>query len=231
MQLSYATIQAILTRQLDERGKPLDTCHQYGEPGYRFDVAEPDTPLLVLSDFWCQCGKNPNVGKHPGRDDKPEDLHDIGSHHSRVWRQMESQGVEWLWYDEWIVDYECDKAFRTTSDSYFWQPSLVITEGGDYLTPDNDIDAWIEWAIDEVKAIPDNVWSHADIREAGFEKLNEHSYESGWHPHQTDDPVKILAEMRVQYPDDELIFTWDEQSQFYARFSIWRRPVDQEVEA
>lgn len=232
MILSYQTVQAILERELDRDG--WDYAHEYGEPGYSFDKPDGETPMVVLGNFWCRCKNNPHAGKpigYDGRVTQPEDLHDKGSHHPRVWAQMEAQGVEFAWCDEWTVEHETGKAYRTTSDSYHWQPSLIITDGGDYLTPDNDIETWIDWAVEEVKAIPDNVWSHHDIRMAGFEQLNEHSYESGWHPHQTDDPVKILAEMRERYPDDQLIFTWDEQSQFYAKFSIWRRPVEQEADA
>jgi hypothetical protein len=40
-----------------------------------------------------------------------------------VFRLLESYGFECEWSDEWSTCSDCGKAFRTSPDSYGWQPS------------------------------------------------------------------------------------------------------------
>jgi hypothetical protein len=128
-----------------------DYCHKYGEPGYRL---EGDQQVIVFGDYWCRCKQNPHIGQ-PGRygrrDElvKPDDLHSYDAHFPLLWARWE-EIASFEWDDEWQIDYECDKAYRTSGDSYSWQPSIIWNDDtGDYMTPDDDIETWIEWATAE----------------------------------------------------------------------------------
>lgn len=226
MQLSYDTIRAVLDKLLDEN---YEYAHEYGEPGYSFSYAA-ETPIFVMADWWCRCGKHPRTGRNKpyaqsrGEEDliQPMDLHDHASHYPRIFQQMEEQGVEMHFYDEWtVVD---DKAYRTAADSYTWQSSILFTEWGDVLTPDDGIEPWIDY----VKNDPDRcltTWS-ADDLPPEWEKWNGR-FESGWHPGQTDDPKKITDDIQAEHPGADILFLLDENSQFYVGFSAWFRKEEE----
>lgn len=219
MELSRSTIERYITERHDD----WQWCSEYGEPGY----GNADTFVVVMGDYWCRCGHNPHTGRRKTWGDgeiAPTDLHSYSDHHPRFWAAMEAAGVEFEWYDEWTVDYDNDKAYRTTGDSYSWQTSIVWTDDGEFLTPDDDIETWIEWAADDPKrCIPDRVYTVYDLMRAGFEQYNG-GYESGWHKGQTDDPTEILATVKRWHPDDTVVFVLTEASQFYIGFHAYHRP-------
>lgn len=99
----------------------------------------------------------------------------------------------------------------------------------DLLTPDNDLDQWLEEMVnDPRKCLPSHLFSSGDLEEAGWQAWNGR-YESGWHPGQDDDPEKITAEIRDAVGDAvDVVFLLDESSQFYVGFSAWTRPVEEE---
>ncbi len=71
----------------------------------------------------------------------------------------------------------------------------------------------------------------AHVESLGFFKWepgNEHTYESGWHPGQTDTPAPIMAEIHAAHPTAEVVFFLDEASQFYVKFSAYLRLPDAE---
>jgi hypothetical protein len=212
MELKSETVRAIIEAHDD-----WHWCNEYGEPGYRVDGT---TPAVVLGDYWCRCGK---VLKEDGT----PDLHDVMSHHPRVFAQLEAQGVAFEWEDEWTIDSEYGKAYRTSPDSYSWQQSFRWTDDGEMVTPDDDIEAWIAYAVnDPIRCLPRNVWKRADLEAAGFVSYNG-QYEAGWHPGQTDDPRAITELIRERMGDDvEIVFYLDDSGQFDVGFSAWtRRPA------
>ena len=208
MELSYDTVSSILERWTDE-GIVHDRAADYGEPGYSHGGGE--TPIVVLGNYWCRCGA-------------PDELHDHATHHPRLWDQLEGQGVSFEWHDEWVVDHDADKAYRTSPDSYMWQPSTVCDDNGELLTPDDDIEAWVDWANGEPsRCLPSVVWDAGDLMGAGFAQHNG-KYEAGWHPGQDDDPRKVLATIRREHGDDvDVVFLLDSTGQFDATFSAWVR--------
>lgn len=222
MNLSHKTVAQILERWSDE-GIVTDYCAEYGEPGYEHSLCltDEDTPMVVLGSFWCRCGELGNDNT----------LHGHSDHHPQLWAQLESQGVQFEWYDEWTVDHENDKAYRTQPDSYLWQPSIAWTEGGEILTPDDDIDTWVAWAVNTAsRCIPSNVWSAGDLEAVGFEKHNG-QYESGFHPGQNDDPSEILSAMQDRYGlDTDIVFLLDSTGQFDMAFSAYYRQLTTEDE-
>ena len=215
MQLSAKSVETIITRWVDE-GIVTDYCSEYGEPGYShsYALSDNDTPAIVLGSYWCHCAQF-------------DGLHDYATHHPRLWEQLESQGVQFHWHDEWIIDHNSDKAYRTSADSYSWQSSIMYIDG-DMLTPDDDIDTWLEHVLqNETPCLPGVVWSATDIINAGFAKYNG-TYESGWHPGQDDNPVTIMATVKREYGEDtEVVFRLDSSGQFDINFSAYYRLPDE----
>jgi hypothetical protein len=230
------TTQAVveyLTAISDSRGLYFEFAGSYGEPGYETNPSsDTETPLVVLGSYWCRCDAFVDTdGTYPAGDPK---LHDIARHYPHTFARLEAQGVEFEWHDEWIVDHENDKAYRTQSDSYQWQPSYVLTDDGELLTPDDDIETWVEWAAnDSSRCIPARVYSGTDLEAAGFTLYNtDGHYESGWHDGQNGDPRVVTEQLRREHGDEDsvtVVFALDETSQFYIGFSAYYRKLDDDT--
>jgi hypothetical protein len=209
---------AILETIAERDGRYWQLCEGYGEPGYGPVTGDV---LVVLGDYWCRCER---IGT-PYRDGSH--LHGIDAHYPAIFARLESLGVSLEWHDEWTdVD---GRAYRTSGDSFDWQPSAILTEDCEWVTVDDDFSEIVAWALDDPsRAIPANFGTPDDLAAAGFEQY-EHPgdapYEAGWHPGQTDDPFAIADAAREALGDDtEIVFYLDESSQFYVRFTCWTRP-------
>jgi len=184
-----------------------DMASSYGEPGYS------GASLVVLGYYWCRCDG---------------DLHDIFSHYPHLAERFRDLGIEFQWSDEWQeID---DKAYRTTGDSYSWQPSAILTDDCEWVTIDDDYSEILAWAADNPsRCVPANFMTATDLQAAGFTQYEydgQPPYESGWHPGQTDDPSAILDAIRDAHGDSvEVVFYLDENSQFYSRWTAWLREV------
>lgn len=189
----------------------LDHVSYWQADGVREPSGILSTPLVVLGTYWCRCGT-------------PDDLHSKEVHHPKLWQQLEAQGVSFEWYDEWVIDHDHDKAYRTQPDSYLWQPSHVMTEDGALLTPDDDVETWIDWATEDgaSRCLLSNVTDESDVLGAGFERHNG-QFESGWHPGQDDDPKVIADAIREQHGDVDIVFMLDSTGQFDIAFSAYYR--------
>lgn len=220
MELTYTTISRVLEHYSNDGEHYMEWCSEYGEPGY----GDSRTSLVVLGDYWCRCGATT-------REDGSNSLHGLAYHHPRLWAAMESAGVKFEWSDEWWIDSETNKAWRTQADSYSWQSSIQWDEDAcDYLTPDHDIAEWIDWAAREpaARCIPSRVWSSGDLMLAGFTEYGSR-YENGWHPDQTDDPATIIADIHRWHGEDvEIVFLLDAAGQFDIRFSAWIREPERD---
>lgn len=146
----------------------------------------------------------------------------------RIADYLEAAGYSLEWSDEWEVVYGEGKAYRTVSDSWFWEPRLKYDDDGEYLTPDTPPHYWIEWALDDASRALPSWFDDTALEEEGFSRYNAEHYEHGWHPGQTDDP-KVIAKT---LPDDvEFVFKMVEVSQFYIRFDLWTRHVETDSDA
>lgn len=111
---------------------------------------------------------------------------------------LEAMGVSLEWSDQWIIDYNHDKAWRTGPDSYGWTPSTRVTDDGELLTPDDDIEDWIHHCgmIDRnnpARAMGAHI-THDDLINAGF-TLAGGEHETGLHPGQNSDPNAIAGDL------------------------------------
>lgn len=209
MELSAATVDRIIARLIKD-GHITDNAAEYGEPGYRLDHPDGTTPMILFGNWWCRCGG---------------ELHDIQSHHPRVWEQLNRQGVDIDWSDQWAVDYDTGKAYRTEPDSYQWQPTAIYDDDGELLTPDSDITEWVAWATDEDPAKRCLFAYHVDMLEAAGWELYEDDFAAGWYG-RSDDPADILARARAEHPDDEFVFVATSTGQFETRFALYHREPD-----
>jgi uncharacterized Zn-finger protein len=208
MQLSK-TVETLMEAQ------QWQTAGEYGEPGY----GTVNTTMVVLGNYWCNCNKIAN-------------LHEHANHHPRIWAQMKTQGIEFEWHDEWVVDYAYNKAYRCEADSYQWQPSYIMTDDGKLMTAANDIDTWTEWAANDAeRAIPSRIINKQQLVDAGWMVIHDR-IENGWHQGMDDDPKAYLDmeqdNMEKAGVKFDYLFTLDETSQFYITFSMWAKPQEGE---
>jgi hypothetical protein len=202
MQLSDNTVHRLLY-PLFESGD-WDYANEYGEPGYPTD----NVTAVITGYYWL---KGPNGELNSWWDKYP-----------RLMATLEEAGYHFEWCDEWYIDHESSKAYRTQPNSYQWQPSIMYADG-EVLTPDDGIDAWIEYCINDPKrAIHGSVWSSSDLIEAGFTPYNG-IYQNGWHQHMDDDPTDIFAKIRAADPDLDVVFLISGVSQFYLDFEAYVR--------
>jgi hypothetical protein len=195
----------------------------YAEPGY----GNADS-VIVLGDW------NP---QHVSGEDRWTSTDKRVTMPVRLATALERVGAEIQWRDEWTQCGSCFRAIRTQPDSYGWMPSYVyledngptcadclISDGEDALTGfGNESDSYVNNAS---KCLTWCERSH--VESFGFVKWEpgeEHTYESGWHPGQTDAPEPILAAILERYPNAEVVFFLDESSQFYVRFSAYVRGI------
>lgn len=215
----------------------LDTDHgfdyamSYGEPGYTLDAGL--TPMVVLGYYWCRC------------EEIEGGLHAIEEHYPEEFEALEAQGVELEWYDEWAVVWDeaaGGAAYRVESDSYHWQPSAVLTEDGEWMTPKNSDEEWVEWAMNEpTRCIPSTMldahdptlvgWDDsADDPQVWHEWSEDHydhglptTYSNGWHAGMDATPEGVTEKIHAVYPDADVVFVLTETSQFYTRFEAYYR--------
>lgn len=202
-----------LQRFIEER-HGWQTCAEYGEPGYSIDV---EGGFVVLGSYWL-----PNDHPKLNRDQRIVSWDGL---HPRIWAQMEAQGIQFEWSDEWVIDHDNSKCYRSTGDSYQWQPSYTYNDNGDILTPDDDLSDWIDWAdCNPSRCLFSGMFTEAQMVEAGWTKFNEDQYEHGFHPGMTDTPQQVETAIKAAHGDDVCyVFMLDENSQFYSKFSAYYR--------
>lgn len=143
------------------------------------------------------------------------------------WNNIDKELQEWLelqgytqhWSDEWDSCSECGKIFRVTGDCYGWKK--YAAEGvdgmvcGDCLKKDPAV---------YLRSL-EGSHSHAvtlDINPAdhGYIKVNNSTYESGWHPGQNADPKTIAATVRSRGVT-RFVFVVASVGQFDVRFDLY----------
>ena len=153
--------------------------------------------------------------------------------HRALERAAESQGIELVHYDEYTVDDDGVKAWRTEPDSYFWTPSCVYDDHGNFLTPDDDIDLWIDWAKNDCnRCLSSSMVKLEELEELGFtfHPDEDDVNESGFHQGMDVDPRKTYLELRGTperpgpFPQSDIIFWLKETSQFYSTWQVLVRP-------
>lgn len=133
---------------------------------------------------------------------------------------LEKIGYALEWCDEWYVDHDYCKAYRTQPDCYQWEPRILLPrESCEYLTPDDDIAEWIEACENNPDYCLPSWWQADDIINCGFE-LHATGYEACYHHCMDDNPHEIYKRL-VKDGANRVVFQKCENSQFYCRFCVW----------
>jgi hypothetical protein len=139
----------------------------------------------------------------------------------------ENELGEFGFSDEYTMCSCCYTYLKTTPDHYGWQPRYITigTDYIDYMCLDCAKDYKAEYVEERINntdsAIRLNFINENDLEELGFKRYNVHSFESGYHAGQNDEPKEVFKKLSSYY--DEILFTIDETSQFYMKFSAWVR--------
>ncbi len=144
-------------------------------------------------------------------------------------RVLESAGYAVEWSDEWATCEDCNKAVRTSGNSYHWQPSYVLIDDCSIVCLD-----CLDWA-DYLESIEDNAnvacMASCNPADYGYELLSDKDeYENGFFAGQDDKPADILKALQAK-GYEHIVFRLSETSQFYCRFEVWQKSnVDETAE-
>lgn len=192
----------------------------FGEPGYQ-TYGATDIQLVITGNWWVR-----NSRHNERRDDK---LLHLSAIYPRLWRALEELGVDaGCFDDEWTVHN--GKAYRTTHDSYSWQPSLAYFDG-DPFTLDELRECDFEPVINEGNG--NDRWAFnmrgfdpGTMLPDGWESYNG-VYANGWYDGQNDDPVKIGPRVRAEYEGHvDTLWVIHGVGQFDMHFKLYVRPHD-----
>jgi hypothetical protein len=216
--MELSTVVRVLSEH-DDYQTVTDYASEYGEPGYT-----SDGPIL-FGDWWC---RRKDCDYAETYENGAKKVHGLDCHYPRVFAFLEENGAQLEWDDEWtVVD---DKAYRTSADSYSWQPTAVWNDDvGDYMVNGEDIDTWLEWAVnDSSRCLMARSFTDAELEAEGFVERQCDFY-NGWHEGMADDPKAIMA-MVQDSENVDVLFMLAETSQFYIRFCVYVREVDSETD-
>lgn len=189
-----------------------DVAVGYAEPGYGAD----DT--VIVFGNW-------NPKRWPRADEEP--LAKADNLGPRLADAIEHAGGQTEWLDEWGQCADCHRAMRTAADSYGW--TMFGAWSDDELMCADCLKRDLESNLSDYIDATDRAvtWcSKEDLRAAGWTQYapdDPHTYESGWHPHQTDDPTTILATIKRENPTLMVLFHIDDVGQFDIRFSAFTK--------
>jgi hypothetical protein len=144
----------------------------------------------------------------------------------RVQDILARAGYELEWEDEWYTCSGCGKAFRTSPDSYGWQPSYAdLSEHGELLCFDCvDPEEYLESLEDN----PRRALNLPEIDPAnhGYVRLNENEFENGWYGIE-DDPQAIYKKV-TQAGHKRILFQISGVGQFSINFNVWKKQEDKD---
>ena len=205
---------SLLSELCDQGGYGAVDCisqaEGYAEPGYDLDNSE--MPIL-FADWNSETRWNKETNKS-------ETISDIMPLLAKF---AEAIGCSIEWEDEWAI-CECNKAFRTSPDSYGW--TMYGTMDGEYICGDcvqEDPEAYFE----EISGNPRRAITIAgvDATEHGYVKINSDSFEHGLYGGQDSSPDAIAETLRSAEIED-FLFSIDSSGQFDLKFSVFVREDD-----
>jgi hypothetical protein len=192
-----------------ESGRIENFCADYAEPGYD----SPKSGILFA-----------NWNRSARYDETTREWITTDDTMPRLAEIAEKAGYAIEWSDEWSTCDQCHRAVRTQADCYSWQPSYIIMAGCEIICKEclrEDSDLMAEY----LESLEGNTQRAVnlqgiDLTEYGYERFNDTSYESGFHPGQSDDPEAIAAQLRAQ-GHDRFIFEIASVAQFDTHFNVW----------
>ena len=186
----------------------------YAEPGY----ADPDDCPILLANWNAETRWNKEANKSET----------ISKLMPLLGEFAEAVGCAIEWSDEWEV-CECQKAFRTSPDSYGWTMFGAFIEDmavcGECILEDP------ESYFETISGNPRMAITIQGLNpeDYGFVKINDESFEYGLHGGQNASSDSIARTLKSAGIDD-FLFSVDSAGQFDMKFSVYVHPA-QGVEA
>ncbi|MFA5049244.1 MAG: hypothetical protein WC516_09535 [Patescibacteria group bacterium] len=149
------------------------------------------------------------------------------------WGESYFEGlIQFDWDDEWTMCGECYKAVRTVPTHYGWTPSYMWASDCDVICHnhyEDYKDDIIEYYKNETnKAVNRDFFPI--LEKNGFVCYSPDEYcqkfETGFHPHQTDNPRKVVKDIEENLPGWDYIFKIDSVGQFDISWSVFLRKGD-----
>ena len=188
-----------------------DWASDYAEPGY--SVTREDRGILF--------GNWNAIDRYDAKTQTRVKVSDAPERFAKI---AESAGYDIEWSDEWSTCHGCNKAVRTSPDSYSYTPSYAIVNECELLCHEcllDDTAAYLEELTDNPNAcVTESLARQIDFEAEGFTKVNTDRYESGLHPGMNDNPQAITKELQAK-GYDRILFVQTEQSQFYITFDVY----------
>lgn len=153
--------------------------------------------------------------------DYPEDL-EVQKYFT-AWLDYLTQGM-WGFSDEYSVCEHCNRAFRTSPDSYSWTANYWLGDGFiicDECVKEDFAEEYLESMHNNPK-IANTILSDNEMENIGYEKVNADNYESGWYG-TCDDPQEILEKEMEINPEYDYVFSVCGSGQFHTYFDLWRK--------
>jgi len=199
-----------LMMYMDKHNLSYDYYPGCSEPGY------DDRPILAAN--W----NGPSSNDYEYKDGKQElthfgkQKHKLAKIGNYIERHLEPHvGLEWS--DEWICCNECNKAVRSSPNSYSWIRSYVWVE--DSVICRECYDGCEEEIIDEYTNDYHFGFQNKSLSSEWTERLEKHgftcwsekedycsSYETGFYPGQNDDPQKVFNAIMEDSRDWDVVF-------------------------
>ena len=138
----------------------------------------------------------------------------------RLMKLFEKLGIECEWSDEWVECSQCGKLVRTIGDSYSWKASYALL---------NECEVYCAACIQEdpkdyLERLEGNETTANTIiaspEKHGYVKLNNDSFETGWHPGQNDSPETVKKGLQKKGVD-KFFFHIDSVGQFDCQWSVF----------
>ena len=193
-----------------ETGLVDDSASEYCEPGY----TDPDSGVILFANW---------NGEFDGDRERFGDRYaDERKKTEQLGRIAEKLGAELEWSDEWSTCGGCQKAVRTSPDSYCWLASFKLVDDCELICRDcllDDLETYVDDVLLNREGAADTFG--IDLAALGFTRAEEG--ESGLHDGQNDTPADMLAKLS-EFGD--YVFQIDGTGQFDVSFSLWTRPTD-----
>ena len=172
----------------------IDVCSEYGEIGYTLSEGKKG---IIFSD-WNRFDKYPNI------------------------MEFLEENYEIEWNDEWLIDYDNSKCYRSIHDSYGWQPSMYCNTNGEIISYDciNDMneEEFKEFLIEiNILNNPKTAFNLRFFKSKGelYGEEESHMFES------ESDPEQRFEILKEKYPEKDFYFNISSVEQFGLSFEIY----------
>jgi hypothetical protein len=134
--------------------------------------------------------------------------------------------IELDWDDEWDRCYECGKGVRISPTHYGWRPEFVVDCEGYRVCKEcfeKDPEEYIEFYKENTNAAFHS-WAIPTLEKLGY-KESDNTYETGFHPGQTDDPENI-RHMLLSAGIYDFVFVVKSVGQFDVNWTVFIKEGD-----